>query len=483
MREISGSATRSNFRARRISSSRGTASLTDISFTAPKLGTLSANKLTGLPDALSTDPLRVVMPTQPAELLSASSVEPLLPVHGEAPPPPPPQQQAPPHAIQPPAAGRSASPLSPLPPPPTPRKPLVALPIVEWEATFRLMAYRRVQRELQGTYRKERQWVTLVWVLMFLGLEWGLATVTLTQGRFNLQINLSVKLLISLLGPLVIVLLLYCVVRVPAVSGVSVFRWCLLWIALGSIATLVVSGGSHELLVGFDEGGKLGVIAALTGGACLLTILLWCHYAKLYPLSLLTGSGCLVSLRWYFRVRPLPDRPGFFEYAIPPPFPLSLLPCCRAEHSFGYRGELDGRGRPHGLGTWFDDAPHGECLQGVWAHGVPIGPFRSAEYHSDYRVANVRLGFCTNRKEPTIGERYWRPMFNEGGLRWGVGALEQSVAGAWFKNLPKASVVAGPEEGRDARWCLEQLISLRPETELTKELVVSILADGARPEP
>ena len=41
-----------------------------------------------------------------------------------------------------------------------------------------------------------------------------------------------------------------------------------------------------------------------------------------------------------------------------------------------------------------EPARHGECLQGVWQHGKPIGPFRASEYCSDYRFTNVRLAFA-----------------------------------------------------------------------------------------
>ena len=70
------------------------------------------------------------------------------------------------------------------------------------------------------------------------------------------------------------------------------------------------------------------------------------------------------------------------------------------------------------------------------------------------------------------GERWWRPTFSAAGLEWGVASLEQSVAGAWFRSLPMPDLVSGPESGRDARWCLEQLIALRPDVDVT-ELVVS----------
>ena len=83
-------------------------------------------------------------------------------------------------------------------------------------------------------------------------------------------------------------------------------------------------------------------------------------------------------------------------------------------------------------------------------------------------------GLLPFRAEDANSERRWRPKFSETGLTWGVASLEQSVAGAWFKALPTTSILSA-EVDRDARWCLQQLIALRPETyhESPKEIVLS----------
>ena len=228
--------------------------------------------------------------------------------------------------------------------------------------------------------------------------------------------------------------------------------------------------GLHD----FTAGGKSAIIASITVGICLMNILLYFLYHRAYPQAMRAGTWiCLRDLTWFFRIRPHPIKPGYYHYAIPLPFPF-WLQCCGRERTFGYTGEVDEDGRPHGLGTWTDDARHGECLQGVWEHGLPIGPFRSAEYQTDYRFNNVRMAFATNRAEPIDAKTsWWRPTFNrEPGLLWGVASLEQSVAGAWFRALPQPEVLKGPEVGRDARWCLEHLIALRPDTH-APSLVVS----------
>ena len=171
------------------------------------------------------------------------------------------------------------------------------------------------------------------------------------------------------------------------------------------------------------------------------------------------------NLRWFFQIRPT-ARPGHYHYRIPLPFPF-WLPCCGQERTFGYEGEVDDTGKPHGLGTWTDDAYHGECLQGVWQHGRPIGPFRGSEYHSDYRFCNLRLAFAHNRADADSPLSWWRPTYSKDGLHWGVASLEQSVAGAWFKALPHPEVLCCEpmSSSVDASWCLEQLIALRPDTQ------------------
>ena len=244
----------------------------------------------------------------------------------------------------------------------------------------------------------------------------------------------------------------------PAVSAVSVFRWCLFWIACGSVATIILDSYKEgSFLEKYELGYRVGFVTVITASVCLLNILLWCHYTVLYPLAVQKGWLCLHDLQRYFRVCPIPDRAGFFSYRIPLPFPL-WFPCLGNHHTFGYLGEVDVAGRPHGLGTWFDDARHGECLQGVWQHGRPIGPFRSAEYQTDYRFANVRLGICTNRMEPTISERWWRPTFSSHGLRWGVASLEQSVAG----KMSSDQIRSDASRGFDAHPRLNQARASQP---------------------
>lgn len=317
------------------------------------------------------------------------------------------------------AAGSSSRPAtsSTRPPPNRPHSPDPTMapgqpgPMTTYIDTFRTMTLRRLTRELQGTYAKPRgARLRCLLVLGFLALEVGLASITLQEG-IALRLDFSATtLLANLLGLLLLSVLLYC-----AVSAVSVIRWCLFWIAAGSIALLIIAPSctptpqptpTNETacaldilgLSDFTVGGASTIVASVTLGICLLNILLWLCYNRIYPHAIRQGWPCVSNLNWFFSIRPHPRKPGYYTYRIPLPFPF-WLPCCGKDRTFGYKGEVDQEGRPHGLGTWTDDAKHGECLQGVWQHGKPIGPFRASEYNSDYRFQNVRMAFAHNRME------------------------------------------------------------------------------------
>ena len=296
----------------------------------------------------------------------------------------------------------------------------------DYESTFRFMVYRRLQRELLGTFSKQRKWVTRLWVFAFIALEVGLISITNSQGFMEFELRINV--LTNLVGTLLLVVLLYVVLQV-----VTVLRWCILWIAVGSIITLIIEPSERikmRPMTDATRGGVASVIGGITASMCILNILLWYHFNKIYPVAVRDGRSSrwpwldLKDVQRYFQIKPIAERSGFYTYHMR----TLWLPCWSKECTFGYVGEVDEKGRPHGLGTWQDDAKHGECLQGVWEHGRPVGPFRASEYHSDYRFANVRVGFAHNRAEDANDERWWRPTFSETGLTWGVASLEQVIA-------------------------------------------------------
>ena len=197
---------------------------------------------------------------------------------------------------------------------------------------------------------------------------------------------------------------------------------------------------------------------------------------------------------------------------------LSLLRrlTVRPPRHFGYHGGLDADGKPHGFGTWHDSAAHGEKLTGNWLHGEPVAPFHATEYESGWTFSAARIAYCHNRTEPGLthththtrahtaqpchriglthrpplplrpctvlttmawfsrpwhartvawrtgaepglDEYWWQAKRSPTGLIWGVASVECSVAGGFFKHLPKIVPICGPSPYKSARWCREQL--------------------------
>ena len=76
-------------------------------------------------------------------------------------------------------------------------------PLTNYEQTFRLMTARRLDRELKGTIAKPHNGRALLWVLAFVALEVGLASVTLGEG-ISLKLDLNEKILSNILGLLLL---------------------------------------------------------------------------------------------------------------------------------------------------------------------------------------------------------------------------------------------------------------------------------------
>ncbi|KAL1520727.1 hypothetical protein AB1Y20_022295 [Prymnesium parvum] len=332
-----------------------------------------------------------------------------------------------------------------------------------YDATFRHMAYRRLQRQIHGIYSKPRRGRDALWIFLFVALEVGLASVSFTNG-----VSVKFDITSNLLALLVNMVALY----VALSTVVSMFRWAIFWLAAGS-ATMVLITFDPRVL--FWRGGEVVSFAdmstwvgSLTAVLIFVSLLVGLLRRHFYPLAMRRGYLCFSNLTSLYRIRPIAQ--GRYSYR------LGWVGCSR-KHTFGYVGEVDELGRPHGVGTWTDDADHGESLQGLWREGLPVGPFRATEFGSDYRFSNVRLAFMHNRAEPRITESWWWPRYCEQGLCWGVVSVECSIAGGWFKNLPAATLLSGPQAGRSASWCMRQLIALRQQPPPTTSLMVN-LADG-----
>jgi hypothetical protein len=366
-----------------------------------------------------------------------------------------------------------------------------------WDVTFRHMVARRLQRELGGTFQKERTlstWklTTILFVVVAVGIvtfNFG-STPTATvaeeqpwpnqtlyaQTDFSLTFSINIeKIFKQNLLDAVGWLLVGLVVIGVSLKVVEVVRWCVFWLLLGVIAYLVLQGvpsvradPQHQFYIHLNLGLTLGFEVA--------TVLTWILYHILYPKAIDKRWWPFDDASRYWSVKPMEGQPSKFTYAPSKVWPLSGwlgVP----DRCFGYEGELDAHGRPHGMGTWHDTAKHGETLQGVWRHGFPAGPFRATEYASGFTCVSVRIAFAHSRVEESIYDCFWSPGRHPRGLHWGVAAVECSVAGHFFKNLPSIHLLADPDPDRDAIWCLGELRSGEGASHPT-HLVVSAGSDA-----
>eukprot|EP01114_Cavostelium_apophysatum_P013880 TRINITY_DN3461_c0_g1_i1.p1 TRINITY_DN3461_c0_g1~~TRINITY_DN3461_c0_g1_i1.p1 ORF type:complete len:706 (+),score=141.48 TRINITY_DN3461_c0_g1_i1:202-2319(+) len=97
-----------------------------------------------------------------------------------------------------------------------------------------------------------------------------------------------------------------------------------------------------------------------------------------------------------------------------------------------YQGPIKD-GKPDGNGIWIDTSQQGEFLQGLWANGVPVGPFVSLENGTKSMLVNLRIPFATN-----AGGRFWTERI---GLHYGVASVESCVSGKFIKGYPKVEFI------------------------------------------
>ncbi|GMI05520.1 hypothetical protein TrLO_g11640 [Triparma laevis f. longispina] len=158
-----------------------------------------------------------------------------------------------------------------------------------------------------------------------------------------------------------------------------------------------------------------------------LTVSIWFCVVTVYPWTVKTGK--FLNVMWWWRIKPHPTKQNTFTYR-PSKF------WSKNARQFSYTGELDNLGRPHGLGKWEDSSPHGEFFLVICFVGV-------------------RVAFVDSRKESDWTSTKYVPE-NGRKLRWGVASVECSVSGVFFKNLPNATIIEGPDENKDDAWCIKQ---------------------------
>ncbi|GMH65248.1 hypothetical protein TrST_g9537 [Triparma strigata] len=326
------------------------------------------------------------------------------------------------------------------------------------------MAYRRLMRQYHGTYAPSSKFRTF-WCVGFLMWTFGLLGVS-TSGAFNVSIDYSQNAFSFLLTGV----LLY-----GALKAVVVVRWCLYWLVIAITVTVFIDGDPDLTKTGLDETNaqlRFGVLSWLIAME-IITVSIWFLVVTVYPWAVKTGT--FLNTLWWWRIRPHPGKgkEGSFLYR-PSKF------WTKSHRQFGYQGDLDEEGRPHGLGKWEDSSPHGESLFGHWQNGVPVGPFRSHEHNSGYSFVGVRVAWADSRMEEDWTTTKFMPENSKDRrLRWGVASVECSVSGAFFKNLPTATVISGPDVTKDASWCIKQLLHAH-DMEPVTSVVVSTDGNGLR---
>ncbi|KAG0331846.1 hypothetical protein BG004_001483 [Podila humilis] len=227
-----------------------------------------------------------------------------------------------------------------------------------------------------------------------------------------------------------VLLMVYVVVKVS-----MVVRWCFYWLVLATLVLFAMNHGSlfKQLTATPPADRKVPVgakvvliVLALLEGMTLGLVLL---KRIAYPRIVLRASW--LNSVWWWRIReaPLPMslthnyKSIVFSYLSWDPDEYRL-----SRSTVTYVGEFDKEGQPHGLGEWTDHTFTGEAIQGIWEHGIPIGPFKSQEYGTGNAFSSIRIGFCKNSMDKDDSTAF-RAARDAKGPSYGAAAVECSVSG------------------------------------------------------
>ncbi|KAI9030503.1 hypothetical protein DFJ74DRAFT_702796 [Hyaloraphidium curvatum] len=296
------------------------------------------------------------------------------------------------------------------------------------EAAFRFMMWRRLERLRTGTIGKPSmaRFIVTVLVFAFFILMVGV------YGRRFYELNPWESLVVG-------VILLPIIFFVAVSSSFSV-ALAFYWVAIGSVVLLIVAVAAPG-----DREGQWFYPSPTFNTAC--SVVVWVTVA-LVIISMLTHLIYYYFWPWYithgfgnsvrdWRIRKVANRKGAVTYG-------AWEPAMRrfTRNLVVYRGMCDDEGRPHAFGEWRDDSTAGECLQGYWSHGLPVGPFVSRESGTGNAFSAMRCGFARNCAGGWKEIR-WFPQRGEG-LAYGLAVTECSIAGAFFSKLPATQLLIPP---------------------------------------
>ncbi|CAG8434123.1 10039_t:CDS:2 [Funneliformis mosseae] len=268
--------------------------------------------------------------------------------------------------------------------------------------TFRIMAYRKSERQVRGRYRR-RSYTRVFWFIMFMLLYLSL----IGAGIGGLLKNVSTWKRWPEFATFVVAvsLLMYVYYKIT-----EVVRWCFYWLAIATIILLVINRGS---LTPDDK----GPAQTLRDVKWLDTIWWW----------RIIQSNYIGSYKG--------DAVGIFHY-----FAWESYSLCLRHGLVTYVGEVNAEGRPHGRGEWVDDSFDGECLKGIWEDGMPVGPFQARGTGTGDAFHAVRVGLVKNRYTPWDEWRFY-PRPYKSGLDIIVASVECSVSGKYLKHLPRSTLL------------------------------------------
>ncbi|KAG0225959.1 hypothetical protein BGW42_003976 [Actinomortierella wolfii] len=234
---------------------------------------------------------------------------------------------------------------------------------------------------------------------------------------------------------LILLVMIYVVVKVSILV-----RWCFYWLVLATLILFVMNKGDIQSSLptsSTKDGLRAKIVLIVLACLEILTISVVMANRIIYPRLVLRGKIFNARRWWKIRDAKKPkssESPNYKTVA----FSFRLWDSDEYRITRGmvsYTGEFDEQGRPHGLGLWKEGTYTGEALQGIWEHGIPIGPFKSQEYGTGNAFSCLRIGFCKVTSDPDTATK-WNSQRDPKGISYGAATVECSVSGKFFQHLP-----------------------------------------------
>ena len=282
------------------------------------------------------------------------------------------------------------------------------------ESTVRHLYLRQHSRASNGHYKKSPKFSLLVF--LFIMVSYLIFTAAF-YGRngFKMYLNYWKEWSFAVIS---FPLLLFIVYRITILVKSALFLLVLFTLSLVAISFVPDVNGQFEW--------NLYALAVFLVLEMIVLIVFLCM-SFLFPILVIYLTRNDPTIYW--KVSRDPHRKDVYTFKEP----FSIY-----TKQFTYRGELDNKARPHGIGTLSCHWKDGEVLSGNWQHGLPIGPFTSRETQTGFGFQNLRIGFFT------ITDTFTSTLLGlseSSILKFGVAGVEVSISGRFFADLPRASLI------------------------------------------